>query len=140
MFSTNRESRKAGEIAANLKAALLFHWISLRRQIRIEGVVSCASDGESDAYFSSRNRDSQRGACASDQSRPLADRGTCEARFAGAQAKFDGRDVPRPPHWGGYRLTPDHIEFWQDRAHRLHERRVFDRAGDGGWTEGLLYP
>ncbi|QDZ08728.1 pyridoxamine 5'-phosphate oxidase [Sphingomonas panacisoli] len=139
VFYTNRESRKAGEIAANPHAALLFHWKSLRRQIRIEGELTWASDIESDAYFASRSRDSQLGAWASDQSRPLADRATFEARFAEMQAKFAGGDVPRPPHWGGYRLTPDHIEFWQDRAYRLHERRVFDRA-EGGWTEGLLYP
>ena len=139
VFYTNRESRKAGDIAANPQAALLFHWKSLRRQVRIEGPLSVATDQESDAYFASRSRDSQLGAWASDQSRPLADRATFEARFAEMQARFDGRDVPRPPHWGGYRLTPDHIEFWQDRAHRLHERRVFDRA-IGEWTEGLLYP
>jgi len=140
VFYTNRESRKAGEIAANPHAALLFHWKSLRRQIRIEGALSLATDAESDAYFASRSRDSQLGAWASDQSRPLADRATFEARFAAMQTRFDGQDVPRLPHWGGYRLIPRHIEFWQDRAHRLHERRVFDRATDGGWTEGLLYP
>ncbi|MDB5681627.1 MAG: pyridoxamine 5-phosphate oxidase [Sphingomonas bacterium] len=140
VFYTNRESRKAGDIAANSQAALLFHWKSLRRQVRIEGTLSLATDEESDAYFASRSRDSQLGAWASDQSRPLADRTTFEARFADMLARFDGQDVPRPPHWGGYRLTPDHIEFWQDRAHRLHERRVFDRANGGGWTEGLLYP
>jgi len=140
IFYTNRDSRKAGEIAANPQAALLFHWKSLRRQIRVEGPLTWATDAESDAYFASRGRDSQLGAWASDQSRPLADRSTFETRFAEVQARFDGQDVPRPPHWGGYRLTPDHIEFWQDRAHRLHERRTFDRAGDGGWTEGLLYP
>lgn len=140
VFYTNRESRKAGEIAANPHAALLFHWKSLRRQIRIEGSLTRATDAESDAYFATRHRDSQLGAWASDQSRPLADRATFEARFEDAKARFQGQDVPRPPHWGGYRLTPDHIEFWQDRAHRLHERRVFDRTADGGWTEGLLYP
>ncbi|HEX4695649.1 pyridoxamine 5'-phosphate oxidase [Sphingomonas sp.] len=140
VFYTNRESRKAGEIAANPRAALLFHWKSLRRQVRIEGALTLASVAESDVYFASRSRDSQLGAWASDQSRPLADRATFEARFAEVQGKFDGQDVPRPPHWGGYRLTPHHIEFWQERAHRLHERRVFDRASERGWTERLLYP
>jgi len=139
VFYTNRESRKAGELAGQPHAALLFHWKSLRRQIRIEGPVSLASDQESDAYFASRSRDSQLGAWASDQSRPLADRETFEARFAEMQARFEGGDVPRPPHWGGYRVTPSRIEFWQDRAHRLHERRLFTRSGDG-WREGLLYP
>jgi len=139
VFYTNRESRKAGELAENAKAALLFHWKSLRRQIRIEGAVTLASDAESDAYFASRSRDSQLGAWASDQSRPLDARATFEARFAEMEARFADGDVPRPPHWGGYRVVPARIEFWQDRAHRLHERRLFVRDGDG-WMEGLLYP
>lgn len=138
-FYTNRESRKAGELETTPRAALLFHWKSLRRQIRIEGTVGRVSDAESDAYFASRSRDSQLGAWASDQSRPLADRATFEDRYEAMRARFDGGDVPRPPHWGGYRVVPEHIEFWIDREHRLHERRVFTRAGDG-WTVGMLYP
>ncbi|CAN5316900.1 pyridoxamine 5'-phosphate oxidase [soil metagenome] len=136
---TNRQSRKAGDLTANPQAALLFHWKSLRRQIRIEGAVSEVTDAESDAYFASRSRDSQLGAWASDQSRPLDVRETFEARFAAIEARFAGGAVPRPPHWGGYRVTPDRIEFWQDRAHRLHERRLFTRANHD-WAEGLLYP
>lgn len=139
VFYTNRQSRKADALAAHPFAALLFHWKSLRRQIRIEGRVEPVSDAESDDYFASRSRDSQLGAWASDQSRPLDARETFEARFAEMQARFEGRDVPRPPHWGGYRVIPASIEFWQDRAHRLHERRLFVRDGDD-WRETLLYP
>lgn len=140
IFYTNQQSRKAGEIAENPNAALLFHWKSLRRQIRIEGALETVSAAEADAYFASRSRDSQLGALASDQSRPLADRATFEARFAAMQEKYAGQDVPRPPHWSGYRLVPRDFEFWQDRPHRLHERRIFRRSEDGSWTEGLLYP
>jgi len=139
VFYTNQQSRKAADLAANPQAALLFHWKSLRRQIRIEGPVSPVSEAEADAYFATRSRDSRLGAWASDQSRPLDARATFEARFADMQARFEGGDVPRPPHWSGYRVTPSAIEFWQDREHRLHERRLFTREGDG-WTEGLLYP
>jgi pyridoxamine 5'-phosphate oxidase len=139
VFYTNADSRKGGELANNPHVSLLFHWKSLRRQIRIEGPVDPVSEAEADAYFSSRARDSQLGAHASLQSRPLDRRETFERRFAEAKARFDGQDVPRPDRWTGFRVTPERIEFWNDRAHRLHERRLFVRVGDG-WTEGLLYP
>lgn len=143
VFYTNLEGRKASEIFANPRVALLFHWKSLRRQIRIEGPVSRVSDDEGDAYFATRSRDSQLGAWASDQSRPLASRDLFEERYEATRLRFEGQDVPRPPHWSGFRVAPERIEFWIDRAHRLHERRVFTRQGDGpdaGWTEGMLYP
>lgn len=139
VFYTNFESRKAGELLANPHAALLFHWKSLRRQIRIEGPVSRVTDAEGDAYFATRSRDSQLGAWASDQSRPLQDRTLFEERYQQMVARFEGQPVPRPPHWSGFRVAPLRIEFWSDRAHRLHERRLFVREGEG-WREGLLFP
>lgn len=139
VFYTNRESRKAGELAENAHAALLFHWKSLRRQVRVEGPVTRVTDAESDAYFASRGRASQLGAWASDQSRPLDDRSTFEARYAAMEQRFDGQDIPRPPHWGGYRVAPHVIELWEDRPGRLHHRRLFTRT-DSGWSEGLLFP
>ncbi len=139
VFYTNQQSRKAGDIAENPQAAILFHWKSLRRQIRIEGKLAPVSDDIADEYFATRSRDSQLGAWASDQSRPLDSRETFEARFQDISERFVGGDVPRPPHWSGYCLVPARFEFWQDREHRLHERRAFVRSGDD-WTEGLLYP
>ena len=139
VFYTNFEGRKAGELHANPHAALLFHWKSLRRQIRIEGPVTPVEDEAANAYFATRSRDSQLGAWASDQSRPLPSRDVFMDRFAEASARFEGGPVPRPPHWSGFRVAPQTIEFWQDREHRLHERRVFSRDGDD-WREGLLYP
>ena len=138
-FYTNLDSRKGEELEANRQAALLFHWKSLRRQVRIEGPVEEVSAAEADAYFATRGRDSQIGAWASDQSRPLDRRETFEARYDEMRARFERNDVPRPPRWTGFRVKPERIEFWTDRPHRLHERRLFTRSADG-WTEGLLYP
>lgn len=138
-FFTNLESRKAGELIANPFGALAIHWKSLRKQVRAEGKVVQATDADADDYFASRSRDSRLGAWASDQSRPLESRALFEQRVAEAQARFEGTDVPRPPHWSGFRLIPERIEFWSDRQFRLHERRLFTRTGSG-WTEGLLYP
>ena len=139
VFYTNLDSRKGRDLAANPHVALLFHWKSLRRQIRIEGPVEPVGSEEADRYFASRSRDSRLGAWASDQSRPLDDRATFEARYEEMRSRFEGTDVPRPPRWSGFRVVPERIEFWNDRAHRLHERRLFVKDGEG-WREGLLYP
>jgi len=139
VFYTNAESRKGEEIRANPRAALLFHWKSLRRQVRIEGSLSEVSAAEADAYFASRHPDSRLGSAASDQSRPLDTRATYLARVEALRAEYPHGGVPRPPHWTGFRLAPERIEFWIDREHRLHERRAFVR-GEGGWASTLLYP
>jgi pyridoxamine 5'-phosphate oxidase len=138
-FYTNADSRKGEELADNPFGSLLFHWKALRRQVRIEGPVEEVSTAEADAYFATRGRDSQIGAWASDQSRPLDARATFEARCAEVTRRYEGSDIPRPPRWMGFRVKPESIEFWSDRPHRLHERRLFVRSGEG-WTEGLLYP
>jgi pyridoxamine 5'-phosphate oxidase len=140
IFYTNQQSHKANQIGERPQVALLFHWKSQRRQIRIEGSVSAVSDATADAYFATRGRDSQLGAWASDQSRPLDSRETFERRFADVSARFEGQSVPRPPHWSGYLVHPDRFEFWQDREHRLHERRTFVRTAGDSWAEGMLYP
>jgi pyridoxamine 5'-phosphate oxidase len=138
-FYTNAHSRKGNDIAANPNAALLFHWKSLRRQVRIEGPVEEVSAEEADAYFATRGRDSQIGAWASDQSRPLDRRETFEQRCEEAHRRFEGGKIPRPERWTGFRVVPVLMEFWTDREHRLHERRLF-RRHHGAWEEGLLYP
>jgi pyridoxamine 5'-phosphate oxidase len=139
IFYTNLDSRKGAELAANPRAALLFHWKSLRRQVRIEGPIHSVTGQDADTYFASRSRDSQLGAWASDQSRPLDNRENFERRYEELLGRFDGEPVPRPPRWSGFRMTPESFEFWSDRPHRLHDRRVFTREADG-WREGLLYP
>ena len=139
VFYTNRESRKGGELAENPHAALLFHWKSLRRQVRVEGPVEEVSAAESDSYFASRPRLSRLGAWASDQSRPLSSRAALVGRVAELELRYKFGEIPRPPHWGGYRLVPEAFEFWQDMPYRLHDRSRLVRAA-GGWDESRLFP
>jgi pyridoxamine 5'-phosphate oxidase len=139
VFYTNLESRKGGELAANPHAAVVLHWKSLGRQIRIEGSVALVSDEEADAYFASRARGSQIGAWASTQSRPMESRHGLEKSVAKYAAKFGLGKVPRPDHWSGFRIAPEHIEFWREGMFRLHERIVYHRS-ETGWDTERLFP
>ena len=138
-FYSNRESAKGGQLAGQPRAALLFHWKSLRRQVRVRGMIEPVSEAEADAYFASRARESRIGAWASAQSRPLDSRETRETAVREAEARFEGVEPPRPEYWTGWRVIPDQIEFWRDRAFRLHDRLRFDRDRDG-WRRTRLYP
>jgi pyridoxamine 5'-phosphate oxidase len=139
VFYTNLESAKGRELSANPSAALLFHWKSLRRQVRVRGPVSPVTPEEADAYWATRARPAHIGAWASDQSRPMPDRLSLEKKIAEVGLRFGLGRPPRPPHWSGFRVAPRAIEFWRNRPFRLHERLVFDRAGDG-WTTRRLFP
>lgn len=139
VFYTNLESRKSAELFANAHAALCFLWKSLNRQIRVEGVVELVAESEADAYFATRPRDSQIGAWASDQSRPLASRAALEQRVEEFLRRFGEAPVPRPPYWSGFRVLPQLIEFWQERPFRLHDRLLFIRE-DAGWRRERLFP
>jgi len=138
-FYTNLESRKGRELAENRRAAMNFHWAQLERQVRIEGRVTGVSDADADAYFATRPRGSQIGAWASRQSRSIERPGDLEARVAEFEKKFEGQNVPRPPHWSGFRLEPTAIEFWKGKPSRLHDRQLFLKDGDG-WKMQTLYP
>ncbi len=138
-FYSNRESAKGRQLADQPLAALLFHWKTLRRQVRVRGRVEAVTAEEADAYFASRARESRIGAWASDQSRPLSDRSVLEAAVARETDRFEGGDVPRPERWSGWRVTPQEIEFWRDRPYRLHDRMRFTRD-TAGWSRTRLYP
>jgi pyridoxamine 5'-phosphate oxidase len=141
VFYTNFESAKGRELLASGKAALCFHWKSLRRQVRVRGPVAVVDDAEADAYYASRPRGSRIGAWASKQSRPLEGRFALEAEVARTTARFGIGEIPRPPYWSGFRLAPVSIEFWHDRPFRLHDRAQFTRSGPGApWTRTRLYP
>ncbi len=140
VFYTNLKSAKARELDANPLASLCFYWKTLGRQVRVDGRVERVSEDEADAYFATRARGSQIGAWASDQSQPLASRELLDHRAEEYQSKYASGDVPRPPFWSGYRVVPERIEFWTERADRLHDRQLFERDGDGAWQESWLFP
>jgi pyridoxamine 5'-phosphate oxidase len=140
VFYTNFESAKGRELLSTMKAAMCFHWKSLRRQVRVRGPVEIVSDEEADAYFATRARGSRIGAWASKQSRPLESRFALEKAVAEYTAKYAIGEIPRPKHWSGFRLIPQAIEFWHDRPFRLHDRIKFTRTGDRGWEKTRLYP
>lgn len=140
VFYTNLGSQKARELTANGKAALLFHWKSLRRQVRVQGTVMPVTDAEANAYFASRARDSRIGAWASKQSQPMTGRFELEARVAEYALKFGLGEIPRPNFWSGFRVAPEILEFWLNGAFRLHERVRLERTTDGGWRRAVLYP
>jgi pyridoxamine 5'-phosphate oxidase len=139
-FFTNYESRKGNELTANPRAALVFFWVQLERQVRVEGHVERLSSEESDAYFASRPEGSQLGAWASQQSAVLPGRGPLEARYEELRAQYEGHEAPRPPFWGGYRVVPETVEFWQGRVNRLHDRLRYRRQSDGSWVIERLSP
>jgi pyridoxamine 5'-phosphate oxidase len=140
VFYTNFESAKGREIRATMKAAMCFHWKSLRRQVRVRGPVEIVSDAEADAYYATRPRGSRIGAWASKQSSPLESRFALEKAVAEFTARYAIGEIPRPGHWSGFRIVPQTIEFWHDRPFRLHDRVVFSRTGDGAWEKTRLYP
>ena len=140
VFYTNLESAKSRSLEGHARAGMTFYWQPLGRQVRIRGAVEAVSAAEADAYFACRPRGSRLGAWASDQSRVLDSRAALEARLAAVEARYADREVPRPPHWSGYRIVPDAIEFWQEGASRLHDRFEYRRSGEGGWEVRRLYP
>ena len=140
VFYTNSRSRKGRELRENPRAALAFFWQTVFEQVQVEGPVEPVSEAESDAYWATRRRESRIGAWASDQSAPLASRDELEVRYAEHERRFEGGGVPRPPHWRGYRVVPERIEFWRPGDHRLNERDCYERTADGGWRRFLLNP